>query len=36
MRKYGQQILNLESDNLESKVSRMECLGMTFPNDEES
>ncbi len=35
MRKYEQQILNLESDNLESKVSPVECLGMTFPDDED-
>ena len=30
----GQGILNLESNNLESKNSPVVCLGMEFPNDE--
>ena len=35
MKDFKQQILNLESDNLESIDVPVECLGLTFPNDEE-
>ena len=35
MKYLEQQIFNLESDNLELTTTPVECLGLTFANDEE-
>ncbi len=35
MKDFKQQILNLESDNLQSTEGPIACLGLTFQNDEE-